>query len=186
MERSRFVNDKVRAERQVARFASEHSDTTVTVLRFAPLLGPTVSNFFTRFFSRPVAPVLMGYDPLMQFVHEADAVDALQLAVDRDVRGPLNIVGDGVLPYTTILALMGKLPVPMPRFVAYPVSRALWATQIFDSPPNFLDYLRFLCVADGGRAHDLLGFHPRFDLKRTILDFLGVSDDPLDVTRAHG
>jgi len=186
--RSRFVNDKVNAEHQVRRFADEHPDVAVTSLRFAPLLGPTVTNFFTRFFSRPVAPVLMGYDPLMQFVHESDAVHALELAIDREVTGAFNIVGDGVLPYTTILALMGKVPVPMPRFLAYSVSKALWATQVFDSPPNLLDYLRFLCVADGAKARAQLGFNPQYDIKQTILDFLGVgeADGATDIARAQG
>jgi UDP-glucose 4-epimerase len=80
-----------------------------------------------------------------------------------------------VLPYTTILAMMGKVPIPMPHFIARPLSRALWATQIFDSPPNFLDFLRFLCVADGARAKRVMGFEPRYDIKAIIHDFLGVS-----------
>ena len=54
---SRFVNDKVRAERQVQRYAREHPEVEVAILRFAPILGPTVSNMYTRFLSRPVAPV---------------------------------------------------------------------------------------------------------------------------------
>ena len=132
----------------------------VTTLRTAATLGPHIRNFATRFFTRPVAPMLMGYDPLMQFVHERDVVDAFSLAVDNDFPGEFNIVGDGVLPYSTILAMMGKVPLPMPHFVAYPLSRALWVTQVFDSPPNFLDFLRFLCVADGAKAKRVMGFPP--------------------------
>ena len=47
-----------------------------------------------------------------------------------------NIVGDGVLPYSTVLAMMGKLPLPMPHFLARPLAPALWATQLVDSPPD--------------------------------------------------
>jgi len=140
--RSRFVREKVEVERQVRRFRAENTDTIVTTLRTATTLGPTIRNFATRFFQRPVAPVLMGYDPLMQFVHERDVTDAFVAAVENDYPGEYNIVGDGVLPYSTILALMGKVPIPLPHFLAYPLSKALWATQIFDSPPNFLDFLR--------------------------------------------
>ncbi len=186
---SRFIDDKVRAERQAARFADEHPEVAVTVLRFAPILGGTISNWFTRFFARPVAPVLMGYDPLLQFVHERDAVRALELALAREARGAFNIIGKGVLPYTTVLALMGKLPVPLPHFLARPLSRALWMTQVFDSPPSFLDFLRFLCVADGSKAKAELGYAPRFAIKRSILDFLGVvgdDDGAPDHVRAQG
>ena len=184
---SRFVNDKVRAERQVHRFAQEHPDVEVCILRFAPILGPTASNMYTRFFRRPVAPVMMGHDPLMQFVHEQDAAFALTKAVDSHAVGPFNIVGKGVLPYTTVLALLGRVPVPMPQLVARQVSKILWATQLVGSPPSFLDFLLYLCVADGERAKRELGFSPRLSIKRTILDFLGVApeDGATDVARAQ-
>ena len=184
---SRYVTDKVRAEVQVARHADEHPETAVAVLRFAPLLGPTVTNYVTRFFSRPLVPVLMGHDPLLQFVHESDAVQALKRAVDRDVSGAFNIVGNGVLPYSTVLALMGRVPVPMPHFVARRLYRALWATQIAATPPTFLDFLRYLCVADGSRAERLLGFRPRYDVQRAIQDFAGLTpEDEPDIARAQG
>jgi UDP-glucose 4-epimerase len=185
---SRFINDKVRAEKQALRFARENPATRVAILRFAPLLGPTVSNMFTRFFARPALPVMMGHDPLLQFVHEQDAAWALKLAVDSDVEGPFNIVGKGVLPYTTVLAMMGRVPLPMPYLIARQLSKALWATQVFDSPPSFLDFLLYLCVADGGRARRELGFSARLGIKRTIHDFLGIrpEDDATDVARAQG
>jgi len=172
--RSRFIKDKVEAERQLRRFSKENPSTVVTTLRTAATLGPTIRNFASRFFSRPVAPTLMGFDPLMQLVHERDVTDAFVLAVTTDYPGEFNIVGDGVLPYSTILALMGKVPLPLPHFIAYPLSKALWAAQIFDSPPNFLDLLRYLCVADGDKAKRVMGFSPKYDLKQTIADFLGL------------
>lgn len=184
---SRFVNDKVRAERQVQRFAKEHPDVEVCVLRFAPILGPSISNMYTRFFSRVVAPVMMGHDPLMQFVHEQDAAYALLRAVESRATGAFNIVGKGVLPYTTVLALLGRVPVPMPQIVARQVTKVLWATQLVGSPPSFLDFLLYLCVADGAKARRDLGFSPRLSIKRTIMDFGGVppEDGATDASRAQ-
>ena len=174
---SRFINDKVRADKQAQRFARENPDTEVAVLRFAPILGPTISNLHTRFFARLAAPVMAGHDPLFQFVHELDAAWALKLAVDGDATGPFNIVGKGVLPYTTVLALMGRVALPMPYLIARQGAKALWATQILSSPPSFLDYLLYVCVADGTKAQRELGFTARFSIKRTILDFLGSSPE---------
>jgi UDP-glucose 4-epimerase len=185
---SRFINDKVRAEKQIATYATEHPNVEVCTLRFAPLMGPTVSNLHTRFFSRPIAPVMMGHDPLMQFVHEQDAAWALRQAVNSHATGPFNIVGKGVLPYTTVLAMLGRVPMPLPYLVARQMSKALWATQLVGSPPSFLDFLLYLCVADGARAKRELGFSARLSIKRTIWDFLGVApeDGATDVARAHG
>jgi UDP-glucose 4-epimerase len=173
--RSRFVNDKLEAERQARRFAHENPQAVVTILRAATTLGPTIRNFATRFFTRPVAPVLMGYDPLMQFVHQSDVAEALRLAVDGDHPGTFNIVGDGVLPYTTVLAMLGRVPLPLPHPLAYRMSQALWATQVFDSPPNFLDFIRYLCIADGSKAKRELGFRARYDIRGILRDFAGTA-----------
>lgn len=174
-----FIQDKISAERQVARFARENPESSVAVLRCAPALGPTVQNYVTRFFARPIAPRLMGHDPLIQLVHEDDVISAFKLALDGDGSGAFNIVGEGVLPYSTVLAMMGKLPLPVPHFLASSLARALWAMQVADLPPAFLGFLRYLCVADGERARRELGFTPRHDIRSTILDFLGVTGDEL-------
>jgi UDP-glucose 4-epimerase len=121
--------------------------------------------------------VMMGHDPLMQFVHEQDAAFALLKAVESHAVGPFNIVGKGVLPYTTVLALLGRVPLPMPQLVARQLTKVLWTTQLVGSPPSFLDFLLYLCVADGARASRELGFAPRLSIKRTILDFLGIEPE---------
>jgi UDP-glucose 4-epimerase len=175
--RSRFINDKVNVEKQLRRFAAEHPDTRTVSLRSAPILGPRISNMFTRFFTRPLTPVLMGYDPLLQFVHEEDVIDAFKLAIDGDFAAELNVVGEGVLPYSTVRALMGKLPVPLPHFLARRLGQTLWSLQLTDTPPTMLQFLRYLCVADGRRAREVMGFAPRYDIRATIDDFLGI--DPV-------
>jgi len=71
----------------------------------------------------------------------------------------------------------------MPYFLARPVSKVLWAAQIFDSPPSFLDFLRYLCVADGGRARRELGFVARYAIRDTLLDFMGLPPDEPDLDR---
>ena len=91
------VSDKIEAEHEVARFAEKSPQAVVTVLRTAPILGPTVHNFLTRYLARRLVPTAMGFDPLLQFLHEVDAIAAFKLAIDRDHPGIYNVVGDGVL-----------------------------------------------------------------------------------------
>lgn len=184
LSRSRYVRDKAEAEKQVRRFAAEHPEIDTLVLRTAPILGPTIRNWVTRFFSRAVAPVMMGHDPLIQLVHERDVVDVFTAAVARPVRGELNIVGRDVLPYSMILGRLGRVRVPLPYRLAYPLSKLLWATQVYDTPPNFLDFLRYMCVADGRRAEAELGFVPRYDIRQILDDFLGLHD-PADAAASR-
>ena len=46
-----------------------------------------------------------------------------------------------------------------------------WPAQLADAPPSFLKYLRFLCVADGKKAWDTMGFRPAYTTREALLDF---------------
>ena len=166
-----FFADKIDAEEQARRLAQRAPGVAVTILRTAPILGPTVENAITRYLGGRLVPTMMGFDPLVQFLHEADAIAALQLAVLRDVSGTFNIVGDGVLPLSTAIKLAGRVPVPIPHPIAETLASVGWVAQFADAPPSFLKYLRFLCVADGRKANDVMGFYPAHSTRDAVLDF---------------
>lgn len=166
-----FFADKIEAEAEVSRFASKVPGAIVTVLRTAPILGPTIHNYVTRYLSRKVVPTMMGFDPLMQFVHEVDAIAAFKLAIDRDHPGIFNIVADGVLPLSTVVKLSGRLAVPVPHPLAQTLGAALWLAHLTEAPPTFMTHLRFLCVADGAKAKEKMGFRPAYTTREAVLDF---------------
>ncbi len=169
--RESFFADKIEAEHDVRRFGMPGKGRTVTVLRTAAIVGPTVHNFLTRYLSHRLVPTVMGFDPLWQFLHEADAVAAFKLAVDRDVSGTFNIVGDGVLPLSTVIKLAGRIAAPLPRPLANSAIGALWVAQLAEAPPAFLDYLQYLCVADGARALEVLGFAPAYTSREALVEY---------------
>src|SRR5579859_3994933 len=126
--KARFIRDKVAAEHEFAGFAKRNPETVVTVLRPAMILGPTARNFWTRFFGRPAVPTIMGYDPLMQCVHEDDVLDAFRKVIAEDHPGAFNIVGKGVMPISTILGISGKVNLPVPGPMFRLMARAAWAS----------------------------------------------------------
>lgn len=166
-----YFADKLEAEAEVARFAERTPQCVVTVLRTAPILGPTVHNFLTRYLARRVVPTAMGFDPLVQFLHEVDAIAAFKLTIDRDHPGIYNVVGDGVLPLSTVIKLAGRLALPLPHPLAQTVGAGLWLAQVVEAPAIFMHYLRFLCVADGAKAKATLGFRPAYTTREAVLDF---------------
>lgn len=170
---SRFLADKIEAELEVRRFSEATPGCTVTVLRLAPLLGPTVRGWVTRWLSRRLVPTALGFDPLVQFLHEMDAVAAFKLALDRDAPGVYNIVGEGVLPVSTVVKLAGRVAVPVPRRILRAATALLWMTNANEAPPHFVSFLRYLCVADGSAARHRLGFAPAFTTREAVLDFAG-------------
>jgi UDP-glucose 4-epimerase len=166
-----FFADKIDAESEALKYADPERGRVVTVLRTAPILGPTVRGYLAQYLSRRLVPTILGFDPLWQLLHEADAVAAFKLAVDRDAPGVFNIVGDGVLPFSTVVKLAGRVAVPVPRSVAKTLVGALWLTQVAEAPPTMLDYLQYLCVADGERARRDMGFAPAYTTREALLDF---------------
>lgn len=168
----RFFADKMAAERAVGAFGVKSKGTVVTVLRMAPIVGPTIQNYMTRFLARRVMTTMMGFDPLWQLLHEVDALAALKLAIDRDFPGTFNIVGDGVMPLRAIARLAGRRTVPVMSTLAEPVVRAAWAMQVAVAPPSFIRYLQYICVADGEKAARVMGFRPVYSTRETVLDYV--------------
>lgn len=166
--------ERVDADRQAGQFKLEHPDTTVTVLRTAPVVGPRIQNYATGYLKRRFVPTLAGFDPLVQLLHEEDAVEAFKLAVDLAPDGVFNIVSRGLLPLHTVLAVMGRVPIPLPHLAAYPAFRFLWATQLGQAPPEALDFLRFLCVADGHKAASRMGWVARYHIHDILASLSGM------------
>jgi UDP-glucose 4-epimerase len=146
--RAPIEKDIVEAERAVRSYADATPRATVTVLRFANGLGPTLRTAHTRLFSLPAVPCVLGFDPRYQFVHEDDIVGSLEFAVRRDLPGTYNCAADGVLALSEVVDLLGKplLPVlpPWGTGAAAAVARRL-GVRI---PPEMLQQLKF------GRALD--------------------------------
>ncbi len=169
--REPFFADKIAAESEALKFAQKNPATKVTILRTAPILGPTVLNSVTRYLARRLVPTLMGFDPLVQFLHEIDAITAFMVAIHRNASGIFNIVSDGVLPISTVVRLAGRIAVPIPQPIAEAVTRISWPLQLADAPASFIRYLRYLFIADGERARDVLGFIPAYTSREAVLDF---------------
>jgi len=111
--RSALEREIVEAEGAVAEFAEKHREVEVSILRCANVLGPDVDTAFTRMFGLPVVPMVLGFDPRLQFVHEDDVVYALEHCVFNETPGLYNVAADGVLALSEAISLLDKRPAPV-------------------------------------------------------------------------
>jgi len=167
-----WVRDKLEAEQHAAKFARRYPDMCVSVLRLAPLFGPGLRTFYTRLFDHRVVPVVMGYDPLVQLLHPDDALGALELALERRAGGVFNIVPRASLTLLSALHLSGKIPVAVPHPGAYLTADLLWAAGLGVAPGGFVDYARYLFVADDAKARRDLGFEARHSSREALEAYL--------------
>jgi len=165
------VCNRAEAESLLEKWRVRHPETEVTVLRPCWIMGPSHFDSVSNYFSLPVVPKVMGFDPLMQFVHEADCLDAFERALLESHAGVFNIVGTGVLPLSTILRIAGKRILPLPARALYRLAYYPSQGRTGDSPAAFYDYLRYLWVADGSRGWDAFG-EPVYSTKEAWMSFV--------------
>lgn len=142
-------------------------ETETVILRPVHILG-SVRNAPSNYLRRPWVPVLLGFDPMVQVVHEDDVVAAILLALRPNVRGIFNLTGPGAIPLSKALDVLGKKTMPIPAGVATRLQRSLWRFRLSAFPAPEYDHIRFVCMVDGTRARQVLGFTPRYGLRETL------------------
>lgn len=166
-----FVRDYVEAERHCRDFARRHPESKVAVLRFAPLLAPERRDYRIRYLEGPVALTMLGYDPLLQWLHPDDASEALLRTIDApDAHGVFNVAPDGALPLSSTLLLFGTVSVPLPHGLAYAAAEAAWIAGLATAPGAHAHYLRYPCTVANEKARRALGFAPRKTTLETVVE----------------
>jgi UDP-glucose 4-epimerase len=170
------IHDLVEVESFSEGFHRETPGVVPTILRFANIVGPTADTAMNRFLRQPWTPALLGFDPMMQVIHESDVVAALVHAVYTDATGPFNIAAEDALPLNKLRGLAGKPPMAVFHPFAY-WSLDLLSSRIYRGrhyPPLDPDYLRYPCIGDLTRMRQELGFRPHYraeDALRELAEF---------------
>ena len=160
--------DIVEAEGAVADFAERNQRVTVSLLRFANVLGPGVRTSHTAMLDMAVVPTIFGFDPRYQFVHEDDVVAALRHLVDGTVPGIFNVAGDGVLVLTEVAALLGKSYMPILPPWGTGVAAAGLRRLGLHLPPEMLGQMRFGRGLDN-RKLKATGFAYRYTTRESVM-----------------
>lgn len=137
-------------------FRRQNPAIQLTVLRFANIVGPTADTPFTRYLGHQSTPVLMGFNPMMQVIHEDDVVSALVHAVIQDVDGTFNVAAQPAMPLKRILSLAGTLPISILHPLTYSSALNPMQRKMSLEP----DYLRYRWTMDTTAMSDTLGFYP--------------------------
>lgn len=166
------AKDKLEVERLTKSYKRKHPETLVTTLRPAMVLGPNARHFIARLIESPVLLSVLGFDPLLQFLHEEDMVEAYYQAVTQDGDGVYNVAGDGIIPLSKAIRLAGRPALPLPHFLAEKVQSVLWSARLSPAPPVMLQYLRYISVMSNQKFKETFNWQPRFTSEETFRDFI--------------
>jgi UDP-glucose 4-epimerase len=160
--------DITEAEASLNDFAEKNPDVAVTILRFANVLGPSVRTSHIGLLTLPAVPMILGFDPRYQFVHEDDVVHALEHSVVETLPGIYNVAADGVLALSEVIGLLGKQYAPILPPWGTGLATALLGRLGLSIPAEMQKQLRFGRGVDN-RRYKAAGFHYGHTTRETVV-----------------
>jgi UDP-glucose 4-epimerase len=164
------IRDLVAVDRAVSSFFWKHPEIETVILRPVHIAGARLKNAPSNYLRLKAIPHMLGFDPLVQLVHELDVVDAIAHALKPGVRGIFNIVGPPAIPLSKLLHQLGKPLVPVPHLLAKPLWQTFYNLRLSSFPAPEWDFLRYELLVDGSRAKRELGY----EAKRSTRDIVNL------------
>jgi UDP-glucose 4-epimerase len=162
------IRDLVEVDMLAQSFFWKLPETETVILRPVHILG-TVHNAPSNFLRLNPILTVMGFDPMIQVVHQSDVVRAIELALRPGIRGIYNVAGPEPVPLSRYIKILGRQRIGVPYSLARLVMRRMWSLRLTTFPAPELDHIRFICMVDDRRSRQILGFSPRMSLTETVL-----------------
>ncbi|MFF0148235.1 UDP-glucose 4-epimerase [Amycolatopsis sulphurea] len=169
---SGYAKDAVEMEGYVRGLMRRRPDISVTLARFANIIGPEVDTVLARYFALPVVPTVFGYDARLQLLHGADALSVMEQATLEDKPGVFNVAADGVLTVSQAIRRAGRIGLPMPGSVVPSVGRLLRGAHVVDFSADQLRLLNFGRVVDITKLKKEFGYTPRWSTREAFDDYV--------------
>lgn len=161
------IRDLIEVDMLAQSFFWKQASTETVILRPVHILG-SVRNAPSNFLRLPTIPTLLGYDPMVQVIHEADVVEAIVCALSAGKRGIFNIAGPEPLPLSHVLKILGRPSVPVPYTLGKILVKRMWSLRLTSFPAPELDHIRYVCMVDDRRAREELAFKPKKSVEETV------------------
>ncbi len=134
----------------------------ILILRCCAIVGNDVRAPMNTLFKGDFVPMVMGFDPMFQVMHQDDVTQALELAVtNEDAEGIFNIAGKRTEPLTEVIHRFGKKSLPLPEIGLKTFYKFYFYSKRQHSFPFNLDFLKFTFAVDTTRAREVLGYEPK-------------------------
>ena len=166
------LSDLVAADLYAGSALWRYPEIATAVLRVCYTLGPTHHGTLATFLKPRRIPLVLGFDPLFQFMHEDDSAEAIVTALEKRVRGVFNVSGPPPLPLSVIVRAAGKRPLPVPEGL---FRAMLGRFGLPGLPQGAVEHIKYPIVIDSMRFKKNVGFRYTHDAEATIESFRAAS-----------
>ena len=159
------IRDLVEVDTLASAYLWRHPHLNTCVLRPVNVMGSYVHSMMSQYLKRDRIYTVMGFDPMMQFIHEQDLSEAIALALEHKLQGVFNVTGPGEVPLHTAIEESGGTATPvLEPLLRFAFDRAFrWGLQAI--PPGALDYLKYPVTVSGERFLEATQFKCLFGLE---------------------
>jgi UDP-glucose 4-epimerase len=145
-----------------------YPEISTVVLRVCYTLGPERHGTLASYLRGPRVPMVLGFDPLFQFMHERDVAAAIATALDSKLRGVYNVSGPAPLPLSVIIRETGRTAFPVPEPL---LALALGRFGLPSLARGAIDHIKYPIVIDSKPFRETTGFRYEHDEYATLEAF---------------
>ena len=169
--------DLVAADLYAATALWRFPELATTVLRICYTLGPSGHGTLATFIRGKRVPMVLGFDPLFQFMHEDDVIESLVVTLAKRPKGVFNVAGPQPLPLSRVAAEADRTPIPIPRWVLENMIGRFGFPKL---PKGALTHIEYPVVVDASAFREATGFEHRYDELSAIAAFRTAFPRPRD------
>jgi len=159
--------DAIELDLETRAFIYEHRGVNTVLLRPAHIIGAHSQFALSSLLQKKYFPKLLGFDPLIQMIDERDVVRALILCLKKPLFGVFNVAGEGVLPLSKALDLVGTLPVPIPLWAIPSIARVMRLRGL-RFPRHLVHYLKYPTIISDQKFREAVSWTPQYTVLETL------------------
>jgi UDP-glucose 4-epimerase len=153
------LRDSIEMDNLARMFMLQNPSIHLQVLRPVHVVGATIQNYISQLLRNDFCPVLAGYDPLLQFIHESDLARAIRLSIESRKSGVYNVAGEGVISYKKAVETAGAWASPLPSALVYGAMGTLSRFRL-GFPKHLVDFFRYSAVVSDANFRSEHGYQP--------------------------
>lgn len=170
--RSPEIRDLVSLDMMLQGMFWKAPNTETVILRPVHIVGPDLNNAPSRYLRQVNVPTIMGFDPVVQLIHQDDMVQAIRASLKPKLQGIYNVAGPSQAPLSRVLFFLGKRTFPVPGFLFREALQRAFKYNLTNYPPGELDHLKYSCLVDDRRAKKEMKLMGQKSITDTLMDLL--------------
>lgn len=166
------IVDAVELDNVSVAFSLRNPQVRTVILRPTNIIGDQIKNQVSIFLRGQMSPILLGYDPMWQFIHEHDMATAILLALEGKKSGIYNVSGEGVIPISHAIKDAGGTSISIPSFLSGTLMKGMKLVGQF-FPRHLVDFFKYPVIISDKAFRNDFAYEPHMTTAEALRSLKG-------------